>query len=63
MSTSIAKWSNDDIRQYLNDLDNDTSTELSDFDARFVESNLERNHFSDKQREHVQRMVERYGDK
>jgi len=62
MSTSIVKWSDDDIKQYLNDLDNDESTELSDWDARFIESNLERNQFTNKQRAVVQKMVDRYGN-
>ena len=62
MSTSIAEWSDDDIHQYLVDLDNDEETELSDWDARFVESNLERNQFTDKQRAVVQKMVDRYGN-
>ena len=41
------------------ELDN-LEDELSDWEAKFVESNLSRDYFTEKQKEQIGRMIERY---
>ena len=59
----ISKWSDEDIHDWLNDLDNDQTVSLTDWELQFLESNLDRHSFSPKQRESIRKMVEKYGDK
>lgn len=55
----------DDARaDFLKRLD-DAADEVNvtDWEAQFIESNLERQHFSPKQREVIDRLVEKYEDR
>jgi len=50
----------EELRKFLKMLD-ESDVNVSDWDAQFIESNLEREHFSAKQREVVMKMMERFG--
>jgi len=53
---------NDDERSdFLKKLDK-SDENVSDWEAQFIESNLDREHFSPKQREIIDRMAEKYPD-
>lgn len=45
---------------FLQDLDLTTAVEVSDWEAQFIESNLSRTSFSDKQREIIDGMHRKY---
>lgn len=60
--TDISKWTGEDISDYLTDLDSDSSIELTDWEASFVASNMNRTSFSEKQRKVVADLVKKYGD-
>lgn len=62
MKISIADWTDEDIRGFLEDLDNDKTANLSDWETQFLENNLDRAHFTDRQRKVVQSLVDKYGD-
>ena len=52
---------NDDIRcDFLQDLDQADHINLTDFESEFLESNLDRIWFSEKQRAVIDRMREKY---
>lgn len=51
----------DSIRHdFLNDLDNKISVDVSEFEAEFIASNLNRKSFSPKQRQVIDRMRKKY---
>ncbi len=49
-------------RDFLEQLDN-AEMEVTDWEARFLESNLGRDFFSDAQRQVIDQMMERYGER
>lgn len=60
--SDVSDWTDEDILDYLQALDA-SRYEVTDFDAGFIESNLNRTlPFTAAQREHVARLVARYGD-
>jgi len=62
MKPDIDDWTDEDILDYLRALDG-SEKEVTEWDAKFVESNLEREiPFTARQREHVARLVARYGE-
>ncbi len=52
--------SDEEMRRFLKMLDA-SDADISDWEMEFIESNLTRDHFSPKQRETVNKMIERYG--
>ncbi len=50
----------DELCRFLKMLD-EADVNVSDWEAAFIESNLEREHFSAKQRESIMEMIEKYG--
>jgi hypothetical protein len=51
------------LAEFLKDLDDADHMELTDWEAEFLESNLGREKFSDKQRAVIERMKTKYQDK
>lgn len=49
-----------ELRDFLKALD-ESSIEVTDWEAQFIESNLDNDFFSPKQREVIQRMIDKYG--
>jgi len=45
---------------FLQDLDDSTTIEISDWEADFLSSNLSRKHFSDGQRKSIDKMRKKY---
>jgi hypothetical protein len=50
----------DALRDFLKQLD-DSDVEVSDWEARFIESNLAHGHFSAQQRENIMQLMTKYG--
>lgn len=48
-------------RDFLRKLDDAKNISVDDFEARFIENNMNRSSFSPKQREIIDQMIERYG--
>ena len=48
--------------EFLNELDN-SPIDVTDWESKFIESNIDRMHFSDRQRVTVDKMIEKYGDR
>jgi hypothetical protein len=48
---------------FLQDLDLTNAVEVSDWEAQFIESNLSRSTFSDKQREIIDQMHRKYASR
>ena len=53
----------EELRRFLKLLDSTEAVTVSDWEARFVESNLDREHFSPRQREIVMKLMEKYGQR
>lgn len=52
---------NDDVRrEFLRDLDDAGHIDLTDWETEFIESSYERDEFTDKQREVIDRMKTKY---
>jgi len=51
-----------ELRHFLEMLDA-SDVNVTDWEANFIESNLQRDHFSAKQREIVMKMIEKYGQR
>lgn len=51
-----------ELRHFLEMLDA-SDVNVTDWEATFIESNLQREHFSAKQREIVMKMIEKYGQR
>lgn len=49
-----------DLALFLLELDASDNVEVNDWEAKFIESNLERKHFTDPQRTVIRGMMERY---
>lgn len=50
-----------ELADFLGALDASVAVQVSDWEARFLESNLRSSHFSPAQRDVIGRMVEKYG--
>ena len=55
----VAEWSDAQRAEFLAALD-ESDVEVSDWEARFVESNLGRGRFSVRQRKAADRLIEKY---
>jgi len=53
--------SDDERADFLKRLDR-SDVSVSDWEAQFIGSNLQREHFSPKQRESIDKMIEKYPD-
>ena len=49
--------------RFLHDLDKSERVEVTDWEAKFIESNLDQEMFSPKQREIIDRMMRQYDQK
>ncbi|MCK9587754.1 MAG: hypothetical protein M0Q93_00140 [Terrimicrobiaceae bacterium] len=57
----LAQEAMDTLRNnFLQDLDDSTTIEISDWEADFLSSNLSRKHFSDGQRKSIDKMRKKY---
>jgi hypothetical protein len=54
---------NDACRSFLDSLDDADNVEVTAWEAEFIESNMKRELFTDKQRSCIGRMMDKYGDK
>ena len=52
-----------EAKEFLRKLDESDRVTVSDWEAKFIESNLDRDYFTDKQVEIVEKMVSKYGAK
>ena len=53
--------SNEDCRAFLNALD-EAATDISDWEAQFIESNTDREFFTDPQKQSIAKMMTKYED-
>lgn len=51
----------EELRKFLKMLDDSDRVTVSDWEAQFIGSNLTRDSFSPKQREIIQKMMDKYG--
>lgn len=56
----MTNLTDEDCQDVIQELDN-LDQELKDWDMKFVESNLDRERFSDRQKKEIERMIEEYG--
>jgi hypothetical protein len=54
-------WDDDEIHKFLVSLDEDEELDVTPWEAEFVESNLDRQSFSPKQRIVIRKLNEKYG--
>ena len=58
----MADMSDEEMGEFLRDLDK-ADFEVTEWEAQFIASNLDRDYFTPKQREAILRMAEKYGDR
>jgi hypothetical protein len=56
----MSDYSDEDLVDFLQSLDG-SDVEVTDWEARFIASNLDATWFTDRQRESIRAMVEKYG--
>ena len=55
-------WPDEEVAEFIKDLDARTELSLTDWEAEFVGSNLTRTSFSPKQRKVIKKLHQKYGD-